>query len=218
MSYFEFHCHTAPYSKDAGASLENVIQRCITQQVSGIAITDHNEIAGALRLRSMAPSGLTVIIGEEINTSAGEVIGLFIQEKIPAGLTPQATLEAIKRQGGITIVPHPFDRLRKRVLATAELEKNLHLIDAIEVFNARNVFQSDNQKASQFVERYGKTPICASDAHFAGEYGKTLMSGIDFTSATNFLQSLDRKNFQEKSSSLIYHLLTKCKKFQNKIG
>lgn len=215
-SFFEFHCHTSPYSRDAGAKLDTIVRRCRERGVRGIAITDHDETEGAFRLRSMAPDWLDVVIGEEINTSAGEIIGIFLKEKIPPGLSPEETLARIRRQGGISVVPHPFDRFRHKVLDPLELERNIDGIDAIEIFNARNLLEADNIKASDFARRFDKPVICASDAHFIGEYGRTVMEAIDWKSPASFMQSLDRVNFRMKKSSVFFHALTKYAKLRNR--
>lgn len=217
MPYFEFHCHTSPYSKDAGATLENIIKRCKRRDIRGIAITDHDEIEGAFQLKSMAPNWLHVIIGEEINTSAGEIIGIFLKEKIQPGLSLEATLTQIKQQGGISIVPHPFDRFRKKVLEISELEKNIHSVDVIEIFNARNLLAADNQKAAAFAKNHGKPVICAGDAHFIGEYGRTVMAGIDHSTPETFMHTLNQENFRLRKSSIFFHVLTKCMKVTNRL-
>lgn len=217
MSYFEFHCHTAPYSKDAGATLESIIKKCEKQKVSSITITDHNEIEGALKLKSIAPDWLTVIIGEEINTSDGEIIGIFLKEKIQPGLSPRETLLEIKNQGGISVVPHPFDRFRRNVLTISELEKNIHSIDIIEIFNARNLLSVDNQKAEDFTKKHKKPIIYGSDAHFVGEYGRTVMSGIDSSAPEKFMRTLNQANFKFHKAHLLFHIFTKYMKIVNRM-
>ncbi len=211
-SFFEFHCHTTPYSKDAGAKLDDIIKRCERRNIRSIAITDHDEIEGALRLKSIAPPWLNVVLGEEINTSAGEIIGIFLKKKIPPGLSPEETLAEIKKQGGISVVPHPFDRFRSKVLKASEIKKNVHAIDIIETFNARNLLEADNKKAEEFAEIYEKPCICGGDAHFIGEYGRTVIANIDCSGPETFLRSLHRENFKLRKSSLTFHLLTKYMK------
>ena len=105
--------------------------------LGAIAVTDHNEISGALEAQRARPSGIKVIVGEEVKTAdQGEVIGLFIEEQIPRGMTLQETIAEIKRQGGLVYVPHPFDRMH----AVPDYEHLLAVlddVDAIEVFNPR---------------------------------------------------------------------------------
>lgn len=216
MGYFEFHCHSR-YSPDAGASLDQIVARAKIHEVTGIALTDHDTIDGALLLKKSAPDWLTVVIGEEINTTAGEIIGLFLKEWIAPGQTPEATIAAIKRQGGLVIAPHPCDRLRKKRITATALEKHIHDFDAIENFNARNVFSADNSKAEALIERFGKTAIAASDAHFQGEYGHTIMRNVDPSSPQAFLQSLKYENFQMRKAPLLYHGLTKYMKMLNRL-
>lgn len=217
MSYFEFHCHTTPYSKDAGATLEGIIKKCEKRKVHSITITDHNEVEGAFRLKSIAPNWLDIIVGEEINTSDGEIIGIFLKEKIQPGLSPRETLLEIKNQGGISVVPHPFDRFRHNVLKTSELEKNIHSIDVIEIFNARNLLSADNKKAEEFAKKYNKPVIFASDAHFIGEYGRTIMDGIDSSAPETFMRTLNQASFKFHKASLCFHALTKYMKIVNRM-
>jgi predicted metal-dependent phosphoesterase TrpH len=206
--FFEFHCHSN-FSSDANVSLDAIIEKYKRKGISGIALTDHDIITGAFALKAIAPDWLTVIVGEEINTSAGEIIGLFLKEVIRPGLSLQETIFEIKKQGGLVMLPHPFDRLRKKRLIYSEIEKNIDNIDIIEVFNARNVFESDNRKAVQFAKKWNKTTICGSDAHFLSEYGKTVAEIDDYIEPQNFLQSLKNANFKIHRASLFFHLATK---------
>jgi hypothetical protein len=212
---FEFHCHSN-YSKDSGIKIEDIIKACEKSGVTGLALTDHNEISGALELKRIAPAWLKVIVGEEIETSEGEIIGIFLKEKINPGMSPNETFSEIRKQGGLIVIPHPFDRLRSKKMPNREIEKYINNFDAIETFNARNVFEGDNKKAREFAENNHKPQICGSDAHFFGEYGKTFMKNIDCQGSQEFLESLKKAEFVEKKASLFFHLMTKYKKITNK--
>lgn len=216
-NFFEFHCHTN-YSEDAGAKAEAIIDICKKSGVTGIALTDHNEVEGALELKKIAPNWLTVIVGEEIETLQGEIIGLFLSKKIPPGRSLQNTIREIKIQGGLVIAPHPFDRLRSKKISNKDFEKHAASFDAIEAFNARTVFQNDNEKAKNFALTKNKISIYGSDAHFIGEFGKTVMKNVNCLGPAEFLESLKKSSFITRKSPLYFHLLTKLKKAMNKIN
>ena len=115
----DFHMHTR-YSPDSDMSPERLVRKCLQVGLNCIAVTDHNTIEGALRVRQVAE--FTVIIGEEVGTSDGEVTGLFLNETVPSGLSAVETAKRIKEQGGLVSLPHPFDRFRGGVISTAALE------------------------------------------------------------------------------------------------
>lgn len=161
------HMHTL-YS-DSFSSPENVVKKALKAGLSGIAITDHNQFEGARRAIAFAKEkGLIVIGGEEVMTDKGEVIGLFLSERIEPGEF-EKVIERIRRQNGLVIFPHPCDRLRKGVLRNGE--KLASFADAIEVFNARVIFGDDNIEAKKLCEKYKKARTGGSDAHFLFEIG-----------------------------------------------
>jgi len=130
----DLHVHTI-YSGDCNTSLEQTIARCLDVGINCIAITDHNTIAGAVEMKRIAP--FPVIVGNEIETSTGEIIGYFLAEEIPKGLPAAETARMIKEQGGLVCIPHPFDRLRRSTIHRQTLEELLPFIDIIEVLNSR---------------------------------------------------------------------------------
>lgn len=138
----DFHMHTH-YSPDSDMSPERLVRKCVKVGLNCIAVTDHNTVDGALRVREIAD--FTVIIGEEVGTADGEVTGLFLTETIPRGLSAVETVKRIKEQGGLVSVPHPFDRFRSGVITQAGLEAVLPYTDVVEVFNSRNNLDADNQ-------------------------------------------------------------------------
>ncbi|HEX3318634.1 MAG TPA: glycosyltransferase, partial [Solirubrobacteraceae bacterium] len=148
----DLHMHT-DHSGDCATPVEALLGEAKARGLGAIAVTDHNEISGALEARDKA-DGVKVIVGEEVKTAdQGEVIGLFLEEKIPRGGTLQETIAEIKRQGGLVYVPHPFDRLHA-VPDYPHLLDVLADVDAIEVFNPRVAISSFNEEAVRFAEKY----------------------------------------------------------------
>ncbi|HUV53340.1 MAG TPA: PHP domain-containing protein, partial [Dehalococcoidia bacterium] len=133
----DLHVHTR-YSPDSISSPEKIVQRCIDSGINCLAITDHNSIAGALETKRIAP--FKVIVGEEILTNSGEIIGYFLTEEIPPHLSPEDTVKRIKDQGGLVCIPHPCDSLRPQSkLQRRALERIMPQVDLIEVYNSRTM-------------------------------------------------------------------------------
>ncbi len=163
----DLHLHT--FYSDSFSSPENVVREAFIKRLDCIAITDHNEFAGAKRAVEYArEKGLAVIAGEEVMTDKGEVIGLFLQEKVKRGGFPEV-VDGIRAQGGLVVFPHPCDRLRHGILAKDS--KLARFADGIESFNARVIFAEDNEKARAAATSAKKAQIGGSDAHFLFEIG-----------------------------------------------
>ena len=127
---FDLHLHTE-FSSDCDTALTAIEAHCLARGLTGIAVTDHDTIEGALRLQERVRS-LQVIVGEEVTTRDGDVIGLFLQERIPPGMSAQETMEAIHAQNGLVYLPHPFDQRRARKSKGASLHTLVPLIDIVE--------------------------------------------------------------------------------------
>lgn len=183
----DLHVHTE-YSMDSRMRLDTIIRRCIKKGINCVAISDHGNIRGALKMREIAP--FTVIVAQEILTSSGEVMGMFVEQEVPNGLTLVETMKRIRAQGGLVCVPHPFDRFRGLALKTANLEELVPFIDIVEVFNARSVFDHDSQVASEFAARHGLPRSAGTDAHLPFEIGSTYVKMQRFEGRNDFLQSL----------------------------
>lgn len=184
----ELHCHTR-YSFDSLTKPEAVIAACRKRGIDRIAITEHNNIAGALAAQRLAPD--LIIVGEEIKTTGGEIIAWFVREEIRRGLTPQETIARLRDQGAVIGIPHPLDSLRRG--SAMGLETTLALIDqvdALEVFNARCLRPADNENSRALAEKQGKLMTAGSDAHSAGEIGAALMRMAPFHDADSFRRSL----------------------------
>ncbi len=189
---FDLHLHSH-YSYDCLVPLEQVVNAARRAGLDGIALTDHNEIAGSLRLASsLADGGLRVIPGEEVTTAEGDLIGLFLSERIPPGLSARETAARIKEQGGLVYVPHPLARGVPPRLRWSALLELLPDVDIIEGFNARSPFAADNRRAQTLARAYDKAIGAGSDAHFPFEYGRCWVEIEDFDSPQRFLENLRR--------------------------
>lgn len=161
---------------------------CRQRGLDKVAITDHNTIAGALALREMAPE--LVIVGEEIRTSAGELIAYFLEEEVPRGLSPQETIARIRAQEGVVAVPHPLDCLRREAMRRAHLLEIIEQVDALEAFNARTTFPADNRRAEALARQRGLLVTAGSDAHSIYEIGRAYIEMPPFNSKEEFMQGL----------------------------
>jgi glycosyltransferase involved in cell wall biosynthesis len=200
----DLHMHT-DHSMDCATPVEVLLSTARDEGLGAIAVTDHNEISGALEAQRMAEEyGVKVIVGEEVKTaSQGEVIGLFITEKIPRGMTLQETVAEIKRQGGLVYVPHPFDRMH----AVPDYEHLLTIIDdvdAIEVYNPRVAIGSFNEEAQRFAAKYRVVAGAGSDSHVAPGLGSVRVRMPDFDGPAEFLEALRVAEIHTKPSSLLY--------------
>ena len=185
----DLHTHTY-FSHDAVTSPEEMVRRYVAAGIECVAVTDHNDIRGALRLRDLAP--FRVILGEEIRSTVGDVIGLFLREAIPAGLSPAETLAEIRRQGGVSYLPHPFGRrgLSRTMVEAFTAPDVLERLDIVEAFNSRNFTGEANRLARAFADTH-RLPIGAgSDAHTPFEIGNAFVITDEFDGPKSFLASL----------------------------
>ena len=200
--HVDLHMHT-DHSPDCATPVDTLLDTAKRVGLGAIAITDHNEISGALDARERA-NGIKVIVAEEVKTAdQGEVIGLFIEDKIPRGMTLQETIAEIRRQGGLVYVPHPFDRMH----AVPDYEHLLDVvedIDAMEVFNPRVAFSAFNEEAARFAAKYRIVAGAGSDSHVAQGLGSVKIRMRDFDGAQEFLESLRDADIVRKRQSLLY--------------
>jgi len=198
----DLHMHT-DHSHDCATTVEELLATAHAEGLGAIAVTDHNEISGAQDALAKA-DGVKVIVAEEVKTaSQGEVIGLFLEEKIPRGLTLAETIAEIKRQGGLVYVPHPFDRLHA-VPDYEHLLDVLEEVDAIEVFNPRIAFKPFNEEAVRFAAKYRIVAGAGSDSHVAAGLGSVRIRMRDFDGPDEFLESLRAADIIRKPTSLLY--------------
>jgi len=204
----DLHMHT-DHSYDCATPVEVLLASAREQGLGAIAVTDHNEISGALEAQAQADRfgphpPVKVIVGEEVKTAGeGEVIGLFINEKIPRGLSLKETVAEIRRQGGLVYVPHPFDRMHS-VPDYEHLLKIIDDVDAIEVFNPRVAISAFNDEAARFAAKYRIPAGAGSDSHVAQGLGSVRIRMRDFDGPAEFLQSLRDAEILTRPSSLLY--------------
>ena len=201
--HVDLHMHT-DHSPDCATPVDTLLDTAQRVGLGAIAITDHNEISGALEARERADGRVKVIVAEEVKTAdQGEVIGLFIEEKIERGMSLQETIAEIRRQGGLVYVPHPFDRMH----AVPDYEHMLDVvqdIDAIEVFNPRVAISAFNEEAARFAAKYRIAAGAGSDSHVVQGLGSVKIRMRDFDGPEEFLESLREADIIRKKQSLLY--------------
>ena len=199
----DLHMHT-DHSHDCAVPVADLLDYADAQGLGAIAITDHNVFAGAEEAVQLALGrDLVVIPGEEIKTERGEVIGLFLREKIERGLPMADTIGAIREQGGVVYLPHPFDRLHT-IPDAPTLHRHLPEIDVFEVYNARLLFEGFNDEALRYARKYNLTMGAGSDAHVLQGVGTGLVRMRAFENAAEFLISLRSAEIVRRPKSLVY--------------
>ncbi len=200
----DLHLHTS-WSHDCGIPVEDLLDHAEAEGLGAIAVTDHNVFGGALEAVELARDrDLIVIPGEEVKTdNQGEVIGLFISEEIPRGMSFAKTVAAIKSQGGVVYIPHPFDRLHA-IPDPSTLHEHLEEIDVFEVYNARLLFEGYNDEALRFARKYGLTMGAGSDAHVLQGVGTGVIRLRSFDGRDEFLASLRTAQVLRRPRSLLY--------------
>jgi predicted metal-dependent phosphoesterase TrpH len=196
----DFHIHSQ-FSGDCSTTLEQIIQTCQKKSINCIALTDHNEVEGALRLQKIAP--FYVIVGEEILTTSGEIMGLFLTQKIPRDLAIDEVIKRVKDQGGLLCAQHPFDKFRSDALQADVMEKIKDRLDMVEIFNARTPLKRTSEMAGQFAREHNFPATAGSDAHAAYEIGNGYVELPEFKGRDDFLAALAQgKVFGQRASPL----------------
>jgi predicted metal-dependent phosphoesterase TrpH/glycosyltransferase involved in cell wall biosynthesis len=199
----DLHLHT-DHSFDCAVPVSELLDYAEEQGLGAIAVTDHNVFSGALEAVELARRRrLVVIPGEEVKTQTGEVIGLFLQREIPRGMTMEATVAAIREQGGVVYLPHPFDRLHT-IPDPSTLHRLLAEIDVFEVYNARLLFDGMNDEALRFARKYNLRMGAGSDAHVLQGVGTGVVRMRAFDSPEEFLLSLTTAEILRRPKSLVY--------------
>ena len=200
----DLHMHTN-WSHDCAVDPADLIMYAEGNGLGAIAVTDHNVFGGALETAELARDHeLIVIPGEEIKTDGqGEVIGLFLREEIPRGMSFAETVSAIKEQNGLVYLPHPFDRMHS-IADAGTLQRHLADIDVFEVYNARLLFESYNDEALRFARKYNLTMGAGSDAHVLQGVGTGALRMRAFDGREEFLLSLRSAQVQRRPRSLMY--------------
>jgi predicted metal-dependent phosphoesterase TrpH len=200
----DLHMHTS-WSHDCAVDPADLIMHAEAIGLGAIAVTDHNVFGGALETSTLARDhDLVVIPGEEVKTDGqGEVIGLFLREEIPRGLSFADTVAAIKEQDGLVYLPHPFDRMHS-IADPATLQRHLADIDVFEVYNARLLFEAYNDEALRFARKYNLTMGAGSDAHVLQGVGTGGVRMRAFEGPEEFLLSLRSAQILRRPRSLVY--------------
>lgn len=201
--FADFHMHSE-HSKDCVVPVRDLLARAVVCGLDVIAITDHDTADGGLEGRELAAEyGLHVIVGEEVKTTEGEVVGLFLERTIPAGMSFADTIAAIKEQDGIVYLPHPFDRLHT-VPSYSLLKQHVDAIDVVEVFNSRLAFPAFNERAELFAQRYRIAAAAGSDAHVLASLGTAMTAMGRFEGRHDFLDALVDSRIIRRPKSYLY--------------
>ena len=210
----DLHIHTE-YSMDCSTPLEKIINRCLELGINCIVIADHGTVEGALKMQSLAP--FKVIVAEEILTPHGEIMGMFLKETIPSGLSVEEAISQIRAQGGLVNIPHPFDTFRPSALDSGIIEEIVDQIDVIEAFNSRAPLPQSSTKAQTFADKYGIAKSAGSDAHTIGEIGNAYVEMPEFNGRDDFLQALRTGKVVGRRTSPLIHFVTAWEKLKGSL-
>jgi len=210
----DLHNHTY-YSPDSILSPRRFVHEARRRGLDVVAVTDHNTIRGALAVRQF--SERPVIIGEEIKSADGEILGLFLSEEVPQGLAASETIARIKVQGGLVGVPHPFDSLRS-ALNEDVMVSLIDQIDFIEALNARMVFSGHNDKARDFAAAHGLPTTAGSDAHSPWEVARVCVRMPPFEGPRDFIAALRRGRLTGHLSTPLVHLISRYAYLRRALG
>jgi predicted metal-dependent phosphoesterase TrpH len=215
-AFVDLHCHSRG-SFDCLSAPKDIVKAARDRGLTHLAITDHDRIDVALEAREMAPDGLTVIVGEEVRTSEGDLICLFLDRAIPPGLSAVEAIAAAREQGGLVGIPHPFDRMRGSLLRDAAMASLAPLVDWVETHNARLVGHG-NEDAAAFAAEHGLPGIAVSDAHSIMEIGVayTALEG-DPSTAAGLLAALPSAELIPGRASYLIRLWTPVAKGINRL-
>jgi len=209
----DLHIHTE-YSMDCTTRLDKIIQRCLEKGINCLAIADHDTIEGALKMQEIAP--FKVIVAEEILTPHGEIMGMFLKETIPGGLSVAETIARIKAQNGLVCIPHAYDLFRPSSIGGRIVEEIAAEIDVMEAFNARCTLHRSANKARLFAEKHGIVKSAGSDAHTLEEIGNAYVEMPEFNGRDDFLQALAQGRIMGHRTNPLTHIssaLAKLKKW-----
>lgn len=211
----ELHCHTY-HSSDSLMLPQQILQACDRRGIDRVAITDHNSIAGAREVAALDPE--RVIIGEEILTTEGEILGYFVQEEIPEGLPPLEVVERLKAQGAVISISHPFDLTRGCRWSMETLETLLPHIDALEVLNARCWNDKPNDRAADLARNAGLLGTAGSDAHAPVEVGRAYVNLPAFSDADSFKEALAQARIMGRRSCPLVHIYSRYATWRKRLG
>lgn len=201
----DLHVHTC-HSVDGLMSPEEVVESALVRNLGALAIIDHNSIDGALAVGALAP--IPVIVGEEISTSDGELMALFLERAVPEALPALDTVNLVHEQGGLVGVPHPFDRFRPERLTERVLRDLSGRLDFVEGFNSRVTLNGDNRRASEFGVERGLLLTAGSDAHSRVELGRAYVEMANFSGSEDFVEALVQGTIEGSLSPFWVHFFS----------
>lgn len=214
----DFHSHSH-YSRDSVINPRTFIENCLRKGINCVAVTDHNEIEGAFVIQKLARDrDLKVVVGEEVKTSEGEIIGLFLKEIVARDMTPEETIRAIHEQGGVAVIPHPYDIFRRSVLTDDAIERVKLTVDAIEGFNCRNILSRHDDKAKDLARGVVKPMTVGTDSHSPWELGGAWLEMDDFETPRELLDSLNGGRMAGRRSLPLVHWISTYAKLRWRLG
>ena len=207
-AFVDLHCHTRA-SFDSLSDPVKVARMAQRRGLTHLAITDHETIDGALRARDARVDGLTIIVGEEVRTAVGDLICLFIERAVPPGLPIAETIAAVREQGGLVGIPHPFDGYRSSLLRDEGLASIASLVDYVETHNARVMMGEGNEKAAAFAADHGLPGVAVSDAHTILEVGvASTVTDVDPSTPAGLLAGLPGARLATGRATYFVRLVT----------
>lgn len=210
----DLHTHSTA-SPDGALTADDYRRMLEDERLDYIAVTDHNTIEFAVKLKQeLGALGRRIIVGEEIRTTKGEIIGLYLKEAVPAMLSPEETVAAIRRQGGLVCIPHPFENVRRGMQA-ASLEPIAGEVDMMEVHNGRAVFQNKTRAAHLWAEQHAVAGVASSDCHATPGWGRTYTIVAGRPTRANLVQLLQTAGFRvgfPGVKAVLYPKLNRLKK------
>lgn len=211
MYKVDLHTHSTA-SPDGGLRLDDYRRMLESGQLDSIAVTDHDAIEGALQLRQEL--GERIIVGEEITTTEGEIIGLYLNQLVPPGQTPEETVKLIRAQNGLVYIPHPFETVRKG-LPLATLDRIGPEVDIVEIHNGRAYFQDKSSDARAWAEAHGVAMAASSDAHGRAGWGRTFSLVTELATSDRLKALLNQPEFHSKKvgpRGVLYPKLNRLRK------
>jgi hypothetical protein len=194
----DLHVHTC-FSGDSNTSPEALVERCRALDLCCIAVCDHGTTDGARAVEAIAP--FKVIVSEEIMTTRGEIIGMFLQQTIPSGLGVAETIQRIRQQHGLVCIPHPFDPYRSSGMQSDALSGIISDIDIVEVFNARTIPIQNMSRPRDFASKHHLRMGAGSDAHTPAEVGRAYVTIPDFNGREEFLEAMRHSKVHGNSAN-----------------
>lgn len=213
MLTIETHCHTDA-SVDCRVRVVDLIKTARRRGIDRLVVTDHNTTSGAVRAQQLDPE--LIIVGQEIMTEQGELLAFFVSEEVQRDLPPMEAIRLLREQDAYISVSHPFDPRRGWPLRA--LEAIAPHVDAVEIFNARNIRPAYNEAAERFAARFKLGGTAGSDAHTLIEVGRATMQVPEFTDAASLRAAMPQVQYTKRASGPLIRLASRYAAIMNRIG